>query len=149
MEAEERGAEEREVEEREVDVAKASGHFEQKEGDTSAASAALERWREAQRWRRRADAELASVGLTLTQWLVLESARTLVRESGDAVSQTEVSVRVQLDQMTVSQVMRVLDAKGLVDRGPSSEGPAYRIFVTSRGKALAARGWERLNAVSR
>ena len=124
-------------------MAKASG-----EG-ASAGSAALERWRAAQRWRRRADAELASMGLTLTQWRVLESAEALVRESGDAVSQTEVSVRVEMDQMTVSQVMQVLDAKGLVDRGPSSGGPAYRIYVTARGKALVARGWERLDAASR
>src|SRR6185436_16746122 len=102
----------------------------------SAANAALERWRAAQRWRRRADAEIAAMGLTLTQWLILEAAAALVRESGDAVSQKDVSVRVELDQMTVSQVMQVLDAKGLVDRGPSSEGYAYRIYVTSRGQAL-------------
>jgi DNA-binding MarR family transcriptional regulator len=130
-------------------VAKASGQFEPKEVGASAASGALERWRAAQRWRRRAGAELASLGLTLTQWLVLESAEALVRQSGDAVSQKDVSMRVELDQMTVSQVMQVLDAKGLVDRGPSSEGPAYRIYVTSRGKALVARGWERLDTVSR
>jgi DNA-binding MarR family transcriptional regulator len=130
-------------------VAKASGHSGPREETASAASAALERWRAAQRWRRRAGAELASMGLTLTQWLVLESAEALVRASGDAVSQKEVSVRVELDEMTVSQVMQVLDAKGLVDRGLSSAGPAYRIFVTSRGKTLVARGWERLDSVSR
>jgi DNA-binding MarR family transcriptional regulator len=130
-------------------VAKASGHCGPEEESASAASAALERWRVAQRWRRRAGAELASLGLTLTQWLVLESAEALVRQSGDAVSQKDISVRVELDQMTVSQVMQVLGGKGLVDRGPSSEGPAYRIYVTSRGKALVARGWEHLDAVSR
>lgn len=130
-------------------MAKGSGHSGQREEEAAAASAALARWRAAQHWRRRADAELASIGLTLVQWLVLESAAALIRQSGDAVSQKEVSVRVELDQMTVSQAMRVLDGKGLVDRGPSSEGPAYRIYVTSDGKALVARGWERLGSVSR
>ena len=130
-------------------MAKASGHSGPKQQGASPASVALERWRAMQRWRRRADAELASMGLTLTQWLVLESAEALVRQSGDAVSQKDVSVRVELDQMTVSQVMQVLDAKGLVDRGPSFGGPAYRIYVTSRGKALVAHGWERLDGVSR
>jgi DNA-binding MarR family transcriptional regulator len=129
-------------------MAKASGHSALKDGGASAASEAVERWRAAQRWRRWANAELASVGLTLTQWLVLESARALVRESGDAVSQKEVSVRVELDQMTVSQVMRVLDKKGFVSRGPDMEGRAYRVFVTSQGDALVARGWERLQAVA-
>jgi len=132
-----------------MDVAEGSGPSGQREGGPVEASAALERWRVAQRWRRQADATLASVGLTLTQWLVLESTRTLIRETDDAVSQKDVSVRVELDQMTVSQVMRVLDAKGLVDRGPSSEGSAYRIILTPRGKELAARGWERLEALGR
>jgi DNA-binding MarR family transcriptional regulator len=127
-------------------VAKASGHSGPREEPASAASAALERWRAAQRWRRQADAEIAAMGLTLTQWLVLEAAEALVRESGDAVSQKDVSVRVELDQMTVSQAMQVLDAKGLVSRGPSMDGPAYRIFVTPWGDALVARGWECLEA---
>lgn len=127
----------------------ARGDLEQQEAGSAAVRAALERWRVARRWRRQANAELASAGLTLTQWLVLEATRTLIRETGDAVSQKEVAVRVELDPMTVCQVMLVLDAKGLVNRGPRCEWPAYRILVTSRGKALIARGWERLGAVSR
>lgn len=130
-------------------MARVGGDSEQREENAAAARTALERWREAQRWRRRADAELASMGLTLTQWLVLEATAALVRQSGDAVSQKDVSGRVELDKMTVSQVMSVLDAKGLVNRGPSYEGLAYRILVTARGKAVVARGWERLDVVSR
>jgi DNA-binding MarR family transcriptional regulator len=64
------------------------------------------------------------------------------------VSQREISERAELDQMTVSQVMRYLDERGWVDRGPSASGPAYRVLITARGKAVLHEGRARIEAAS-
>lgn len=101
------------------------------------------------RWRRTVESELTQLRLTFTQWLVLDATNQLVRETGDAVSQVMVAARLELDQMTVSQVMRTLSRTGLVDRGISAGRPAYRIIVTARGQKLAADGRARVEAASR
>jgi DNA-binding MarR family transcriptional regulator len=97
------------------------------------------------RWRRDVERALAPVGLTFTQWLVLEATADLVREIDDAVSQAEVARRTEIDKMTTSQVMKTLESKGLVDRGPDLTGRAYRIWVTTRGSQLARRARRALN----
>jgi DNA-binding MarR family transcriptional regulator len=103
-----------------------------------AATGGVEQAREAYlaawRWRRRVEAALRDVGLTFTQWLVLDAAERAVEAQRDAVNQSDVSRTTELDRMTVSQVMRSLSELGMVDRGPSASGPAYRIFLTRKGK---------------
>ena len=86
-------------------------------------------WLAAMRWRRRVEAVLREAGLTFTQWLVLVAARELIRETGDAVSQRQIADRVELDEATLSQVMRTLDKKGLVSRGPDMFCKAWRVFI--------------------
>jgi DNA-binding MarR family transcriptional regulator len=93
-------------------------------------------WFLAMRWRRRVEAALADAGLTFTQWLVLEGARQLIAESGDAVNQNEIAARVELDRSTISQVMITLQEKSLVDRGVDSTGRALRIFLTPQATRL-------------
>jgi DNA-binding MarR family transcriptional regulator len=100
------------------------------------------------RWRRQAEAELRPLGLTLTQWMVLESTQQLIQETGDAVNQSAVAARVELDKMTTSQVMRTLESRGLVDRGPDMTGRAYRILVTSKGRQAVQLGQARVEAAS-
>jgi len=114
----------------------------------SAAARGQELWRAAMRWRREAETELRSLGLTLTQWLVLDAAQQLVQESGDAVNQNAVALRSELDKMTISQVMRTLESRGLVDRGADATGRAYRILLTPRGKQAVSLGQARVEAAS-
>jgi DNA-binding MarR family transcriptional regulator len=106
-------------------------------------TAARRRYLDAWRWRRAVEAELKVLELTLTQWLVLESAAQATRQQGDAVSQRMVADLAELDQMTVSQVLRTLERRGLVDRGADAAGPAHRVRLTRSGErtleAAAAR----------
>lgn len=105
-------------------------------------------WRAAARWRRHAERELADVDLTLAQWLVLDATHALITEMGDAINQSQVAARLEQDRMTVSQVMRALARKGLIDRGPDLLSSAYRIWVTASGIRALARGRERIEAAS-
>ena len=94
------------------------------------------RWFAAMRWRRAVEEVTLQVGLTFTQWLVLDAIRELYAETGDASIQNEISVRVELDRSTVSQVMQKLERKGLVDRGIDIIGTAWRTLLTERAKSL-------------
>ncbi len=97
---------------------------------------AREQYFAAWRWRRSVEKELKELGLTLTQWLVLDSADEVIQEEGDAVNQRSIAERAELDAMTVSQVMKTLEEKGLVTREPDVSGRAYRVFVTKKGEKL-------------
>jgi DNA-binding MarR family transcriptional regulator len=66
----------------------------------------------------------------------LYTAARLIRESQDAVSQVAVARRSDMDPSTVSDVLRRLERKGLVDRAPCSVGMANRVLVTRAGQAL-------------
>lgn len=99
-----------------------------------------QQWLLAQRWRVRVEQRLLPLKLTLTQWLVLEAAAELVQEADDAVSQTAIAARSELNKMTVSHVMRALEKADLVSRGPDQMGSAYRIWVTDRGSRLVRQG---------
>jgi DNA-binding MarR family transcriptional regulator len=106
------------------------------QGATGGVEQAREGYLAAWRWRRRVEAALRDVGLTFTQWLVLDAAERAIEAQRDAVNQSDVARTTELDRMTVSQVMRTLADLGMVDRGPSASGPAYRIFLTRKGKHL-------------
>lgn len=105
-------------------------------------------WRDAMRWRRVVEHELAQIRLTFTQWLVLDATETLISESGDAVSQMAVAAHIELDQMTVSRVMSTLSDRSLVSREPGFGSPAYRIWLTSNGEAAVAAGRSLVEAAS-
>jgi DNA-binding MarR family transcriptional regulator len=108
----------------------------------SAGEVYLSAWR----WRRAVEGVLKSVGLTFTQWLVLQATDALIRESKDAVNQNAVAARTELDRMTVSQVMTTLAKLGHVDRGSDSVGRGYRISVSASGRRALARCKERVDA---
>jgi DNA-binding MarR family transcriptional regulator len=105
--------------------------------DGEALTGALKaQWWRAMRWRAAVESSLAGTGLTFTQWLVLDALRDLIRESDDAVNQSEVAARVALSRANVSFVMRTLERKWLVSRGPDLTGRAWRIFLTDSGEQL-------------
>jgi DNA-binding MarR family transcriptional regulator len=111
--------------------------------------AGLKLWRAAMRWRRRAERALAAFDLTITQWFVLLAAQAVVEETGDATTQNAVAEWAELDRVTVSQVMRVLEQKGLVDRGPHAERIAYRLRVTPRGARVLSGASSAVDETSR
>lgn len=106
--------------------------------------AALNDYFRAFRWRRAVEGELRPLGLTFTQWLILDATARAIESERDAVNQSDVARACELDRMTVSQVMKTLAERGLVDRGPSAEGPAYRIFLTQRAEQTLRRAEARL-----
>ena len=114
----------------------------------TAGSVGLELWRLARRWRRRADAELSPLGLTLMQWWILDETRTLILDTGDAVSQGAVALRMDVDKMTLSHAMLALQRRGFVDRGPDMTGAAYRIIVTASGEVARRQGGALVEAAS-
>jgi DNA-binding MarR family transcriptional regulator len=97
---------------------------------------AREQYFAAWRWRRAVERQLRGLGLTFTQWLVLEATDELVRDGGDAVNQRAIAEGAELDAMTVSQVMKTLEEKALVTRQPDVTGRAYRVFLTKKGEKL-------------
>jgi DNA-binding MarR family transcriptional regulator len=104
-------------------------------------AAAVERYLAAWRWRRDVEHRLRRVGLTFSQWFVLDAVKRLIRDTNDAVNQNDVAWLTELDRMTVSQVMTTLAERGQVDRDTDVVGRGYRIWVTSKGEktlALAA-----------
>jgi len=108
----------------------------------------IHRWRCAMRWRRRVEAELRPLGLTLAQWLVVDAIANLFRETADAVSQVQVARRLEMDKATLSRVMDVLARQRLIDRDLSYSDPAYRIYLTELGRGAAAQGRIRVDAAS-
>lgn len=101
------------------------------------------------RWRRRAERGLAAFDLTITQWFVLLAAQAVVQETGDATTQNAVAEWAELDRVTVSQVVRVLEQKGLVGRGPHAERIAYRLRVTPRGARVLSGASSAVDKTSR
>jgi MarR family transcriptional regulator, organic hydroperoxide resistance regulator len=94
-------------------------------------------WRAAMQWRRIVDARLAPLGLTHAQLLTLLALTAEIEHSGDAVPQRAVAQRAGLDPMTTSQLLRKLEVRSLVDRGPhGTDARRWRVLVTPRGQRL-------------
>jgi DNA-binding MarR family transcriptional regulator len=100
----------------------------------------VQHWLAAMRWQRRVEWALARFDLSFFQWLVLDSLATIHRETRDAVSQVQVSRRLELGRASISRLMARLDRRGLVDIAPAWPTKEYRIYLTQKGKALLAEG---------
>ena len=98
----------------------------------------------AMRWRRAVEWALEGSGLTFRGWLVLMALVEVLRKTEDAVSQNQVAAYLELPRNAVSEVMHVLQDKGLVDRDCSASGTALRIYVTFKAEVLLRRCVERL-----
>jgi hypothetical protein len=114
----------------------------------SPGSAAIQRWRSAQSWRRAVDRELRDLDLTFSRWFVLDATAASIRLAGDAVSQREVARYAEMPEMTVCNVMWSLTKRGWVDRDINSLIPAWRVLLTSHGTQVLQQGRERIEAVS-
>lgn len=77
-----------------------------------------------------------------------EAIRELFEDTGDAPIQNEIAVRAELDRATISQVLRSLESKELVDRGVDVVGTAWRIILTPRSVSILAAVQPKIRAVS-
>jgi hypothetical protein len=83
---------------------------------------------------------------TFYEWLLLEALKELIDETGDAVSQIAIAKRAVVTKMMASYWMLWMEEHGLVSRGPSADGRAYRILLGELAEDTL-RAWnERLEA---
>jgi len=93
-------------------------------------------WLSAMRWRRRVESACAVSRLSFPQWLLLHSAQRLIQETEDAVIQAQIAARIELDQTTVSQMLRRLETRQLVDRDGDITGKGWRVYLTDEATRL-------------
>ena len=87
-------------------------------------------------WTRRADAALGPTGLTHMQYFMLRMIEH-VSGLGRTPSQTHLADALHVDRMTVSNVVRTLEAKQAVTRGVHPDDPrANSVELTSKGRQV-------------
>jgi DNA-binding MarR family transcriptional regulator len=88
------------------------------------------------RWQRAVDAALRPLDLTHTQYLVLASTADAIEDNEqDAVAQLAIAEKAGLDAATVSTLVRKLEERGFVDRGPDGvDSRRWRVILTGSGK---------------
>jgi MarR family transcriptional regulator, organic hydroperoxide resistance regulator len=101
-------------------------------------------WQLAMRWQQALRPALAALDLTHAQFVLLASAAYLgsaeegTQPTAATVTQKLLADHARLDAVTTSEVLRTLEAKGLVERRPHpGDARARAVAVTKAGKALA------------
>ena len=95
-------------------------------------------WRAGNRWQAAQRAALKPYELTHVQFVLLASLTWL--DSEGPVTQRELADHAATDPMMTSQVLRALEARGLVERRPHpTDGRAQALLVTAEGARLANR----------
>lgn len=93
-------------------------------------------WQVLHMWQRQASEGLAGIGLTHMQFTLLAGLGWLARH-GDAPTQAALAAHCQVDAMTVSQVVRKLEAKGLATRTSHPDDTrAKALSLTDAGMAV-------------
>jgi DNA-binding MarR family transcriptional regulator len=105
-----------------------------------------QQWREARIFQRSAQRSFKESTTTFVEWLLLETLQELIDERGGAVSQAEVARRSGLSERVVSHWMLLMSDMGCVDRGPDTDGRAWRVLLTELGKRTIQVCNERLEA---
>jgi DNA-binding MarR family transcriptional regulator len=94
-------------------------------------------WRSAMRWQRSLNEALRPLELTHTQFLLLSCAVRAQEHAQDTVTQRAIAQEAGLDEATTSRVVRALEERGLLDRGPTfGDQRAWRVIVTDKGRRL-------------
>lgn len=92
-------------------------------------------WHISTSWRSSIEAVLKTFGLTHPQFVVLATTGWLTR-NGDFVSQVAIGRMAGLDPNTNSQILKGLEQKSLIKRGPSSDGRAKNVSLTIKGAEI-------------
>lgn len=94
-------------------------------------------WRVSTLWRRAIEDVLKPLGLTHPQFVILATTGWLTR-TGKRASQAEIGRQAALDPNTTSQILRSLQAKGLIDRAYITDERSKNPTLTAAGaKSLA------------
>ncbi len=94
-------------------------------------------WRATLRWQRMIAAALAPFELTHVQFVLL-ACTWWANEGGERPNQAGIAARAGTDVKMTSQVLRALEARGLLERRPDADDARARVIVATRkGKALA------------
>ncbi len=94
-------------------------------------------WHVAHAWRRRAEVDLAPLNLTFMQFVVLALTFWL-GHLGEQPTQSRIASFGQIDRMTLSSVLRLLEEKGYVLRSPHpDDSRANWVTLTETGRAAA------------
>lgn len=92
-------------------------------------------WHLTHAWKRRLEAAMAPLGLTHMQFVLLAACHFLA-SAGTAPTQAGIAAFAELDAMTVSKTLRLLQGKGLLDRSTHPEDTrANRVTLTAAGHA--------------
>ena len=110
---------------------------------------ALERYKEAAQFRRRANEALRGLSLSFAHWRVLESAVRLVQRTGDACCHADVARDLALGEPCLTRTMRLLSTRGLVSHDIDNSGINYRVYPTDDGSTLIARAHSVVVAAAR
>jgi DNA-binding MarR family transcriptional regulator len=103
-------------------------------------------WRVTLRWQREIAAVLAPLDLTHVQFVLLACTYWL-NDQGLAPNQATVAEQAGTDVKMTSQVIRTLEAKGLITRAVDpSDSRARRLRVTAAGADLAPRAMAAVEA---
>ncbi|WP_437957061.1 MarR family winged helix-turn-helix transcriptional regulator [Sorangium sp. So ce119] len=96
-------------------------------------------WQLSNAWHRRIRKELEAVDLTHVQFVLLAGIAWLNRTQSD-VTQVDLARHTKIDVMTTSQVLRVLESRGLVLRKPHKHDARAKCMVlASESEALLKR----------
>lgn len=96
-------------------------------------------WHATLRWRRSIDAALRPLALTHAQFLLLTSTWWLGRE-GAAPNQRQVAEHAGVGEALASQVTRLLERDGLIERGPHPDDVRGKaLHLTEQGHRTAER----------
>ena len=88
-------------------------------------------------WRKAIEAVLKPLGLTHPQFVILATTGWLTR-MGKKASQVEIGIQAALDPNTTSQILRGLQAKGLIERSHTvDERSKYPILTTAGVESLS------------
>ena len=97
-------------------------------------------WRVTLRWQRAMVAALRPLGLTHVQFVLLASTWWLTHVAHETVTQRRAAEHAGTDAMMTSQVLRALEARGLVTRMPDPmDSRARWLGVSADGAELARR----------
>jgi DNA-binding MarR family transcriptional regulator len=106
-------------------------------------------WHATMRWQRLMTATLAPYALTHVQFVLLASTWWLT-DHGGPPRQRDVADHAGTDPMMTSQVVRALEAKGLLTRAPDpDDARARRLEPTRRGRTLAVQAIEAVESADR